>query len=486
VVKDDSDRLSVLRQELCRRLGSERYELWIGAQTELAFRGDALQLLCASQAEANWLRRNLGAAVAECVTALFGPAASVEFCAAEKPVRVNGASSNGRARRGAALKEEVHPLFAESDASGESKPPESQSPQQQEHDQPTIGSAKCSKNSFDDFVVGSANRLAAEAGRSVARQPGRFSPLLVYGPPGTGKTHLLSAIAQLARAGHSRPRVTLLTAEQFTSQFLAALEQRQLPSFRQKTRSMDVLLIDDVHFLERAKATLEELLYTIDALQSRGGQIVLAANRPAAELQSINAGLTSRLTAGLAVAVDLPDYETRVGIVRVLAGRMQISLETEVVELIAQQVVGSARLLAGAINRLVASSMAAGKPICCELARNALADVCRQHSPQVRLPDIQRAVCEVFGVEPASLKSQRKTRAVAEPRMLAMWLSRRYTRAALSEIGDFFGGRSHSTVVSAHRKFDELISRHGEIIIGDQVCKVEDAVQRIEAKLRTA
>jgi chromosomal replication initiator protein len=214
--------------------------------------------------------------------------------------------------------------------------------------------------------------------------------------------------------------------------------------------------------------------------------VVLASDRPAAELQAVSADLASRISAGLAVVLDPPDYATRIGIVRGMAERMQIPLEEGVMEMVAQRVVGSGRMLSGAINRLVAASMAVDKPITVELAESALTDFCRQHSPQVRLADIQRAVCEVFGVEAASLKSQRKTRAIAEPRMLAMWLARRYTRAALSEIGDYFGRRSHSTVVSAQKKFDKLISAHGEMVVGDQVCQVEEAVRRIEAKLRTA
>jgi chromosomal replication initiator protein len=214
--------------------------------------------------------------------------------------------------------------------------------------------------------------------------------------------------------------------------------------------------------------------------------VVLVSDRAAAELNATSAELANRISAGLAVAVDPPDYATRAGIVRTMSERMQISLEQTVVEAVAQQVVGSGRLLSGAINRLVAASMAAGKAITLELAEPALADFCRQHSPQVKLADIQRAVCEVFGVESSSLKSQRKTRSVAEPRMLAMWLARRYTRAALSEIGDFFGRRSHSTVVSAQKKFDKLISQHGAMVVGDQSCPVEEAIRRIEAKLRTA
>lgn len=296
----------------------------------------------------------------------------------------------------------------------------------------------------------------------------------------------MSAVAFMGRASRQRLRVMQLTAEQFTSQFLEALEKRSLPSLRQKTRSLDLLAIDDVQFLGNKRATVEELVYTIDAVQARGGQVVLSSDRPASELQSVSAELATRISAGLAVAIDPPDYATRLGIVRAMTARMDVAMGDDVIELIAQQVVGSGRMLSGAINRLVAASMAARKPITFDLAGGAIADFCRQHAPQVRLADIQRAVCEVFGVEATSLKSARKCRSVAEPRMLAMWLARRYTRAALSEIGDFFGRRSHSTVVSAQRKFDGLIAQRGEIVVGDQPCQVEEAVRRIEAKLRTA
>jgi len=478
VVKDDSDRLSVLRQELRGRLGNERYELWLGPQTSLTLEGDELRLTCASQAEAQWLRRNVSGALSEFAASIFGAAPTIVFDSRGEAVQKDlFATANGEGSRTPA------------DAKGAPAPPERVASVPSAAEKNSNGAKQPSRRlrgSFADFVVGSANRLAAQAAREVAQQPGRFNPLLIYGPAGSGKSHLLGAIAQHARVSRNRARVTQLTAEQFTSQFLQALEGRALPSFRQKTRSLDVLIVDDLPFLAGKKATLEELLYTIDALQGRGGQVVLASDRPAAELHAISPELASRLSAGLAVALDPPDYATRVGIVRAMCASMQIPLEDAVIQRIAQQVVGSGRLLSGAINRLVASSMAVGKPITLELAEPALMEFTRQHSPQVRLTDIQRAVCEVFGVDSSSLKSASKTRVLAEPRMLAMWLARRYTRAALSEIGDFFGRRSHSTVVSAQRKFDGLISRHGEMVVGDQVCQVEEAVRRIEAKLRTA
>ena len=486
---DDSDRLSALRLELRRSLGNERYDLWLGPQTTLTLDNGVLLVGCASQLEVQWLRRNLQATLAECGAAIFGTLPTVEF--AESPATVQSApspfatatASPHGSRRSSKKRYCESQLTLEGIAvDAVATPQRAIAPVAEE----ATPAKKRPRWTLEDFVVGDSNRMAAESVRSATQQLGRFSPLLVYGPSGAGKTHLMSAAAFLGRASRQRLRVMQLTAEQFTSQFLEALEKRSLPSLRQKTRSLDLLIIDDVQFLGNKRATLEELIYTVDAVHARGGQVVLASDRSASELQAVSAELAARISAGLAVALDPPDYATRRGIVLAMASRMDIAMGDEVVELVAQQVVGSGRMLSGAINRLVAASMAARKPITLELAGVALADFCRQHSPQVRLIDIQRAVCEVFGVESTSLKSARKSRAVAEPRMLAMWLARRYTRAALSEIGDFFGRRSHSTVVPAQRKFDGLISQHGEIIVGDQLCQVEEAIRRIEAKLRTA
>gem|GEM_PF-629241 len=344
---------------------------------------------------------------------------------------------------------------------------------------------------FATFVAGSCNTLAHNTAKLVAEQPGRYCPLLLYGPSGVGKSHLLSAIRQQVLCQRDRRQSAHgyaigLTSEEFTSQFLEALNCRSLPSFRQKYRTLEVLLVDDIQFLARKRATLEELLHTIDTLHNRGSQIVLASDRGPSDLQSVSPDLVSRISSGLAVPMDLPDYETRAGIVRNLALRMKVTLDPQVVTMIATQVAGSARQLSGALNRLLAVSMALGQPITPELARTALAEFSQQNTPSVRLPDIQRAVCEVFGVEPASLKSKRKSRSATEPRMLAMWLARKYTRSALSEISDFFGRRSHSTVISAQKKVESLLKSQQKITVADRPCQLEEAIRRVETALRRA
>ncbi|HYO25207.1 MAG TPA: DnaA/Hda family protein [Lacipirellulaceae bacterium] len=468
-----------MRDALRRKLGADRYELWLGERTRLEFVGNTLRVVCASRAELQFLRRRIHRPLAECCLALWAPAPSIAFEQSADDWRsVQRVPATVGAAAGSGLRSPSRNV-----ASPLTLPPAVAAPRVA----PAADSAvrPSTARTFSNFAFGAPNQLAAQAARDLAQHPGRFSPLLIHGPAGSGKTHLLQAIEHEARASRGRVRVVSMTSEQFTSEFLDALSRRASPGFRHKMRSIDLLLLDDVQFLDNKRATLEELLYTIDALQGRHGQAVLTSDRPAAELAAFSPELASRLGGGLAVALEQPDYAVRLGVVRSMAERMQAPLSDEVLVLVARQVVGSARLLAGAINRLVAAGMAAGHGVTLELAEQQIAEFCRQHAPQVRLPDIQRVVCELFGVDAASLRSPRKNRAAAQPRMLCMWLARRYTRAALSEIGEFFGGRSHSTVVSAKRKFDGLISAGGEVVIGDRPCQVDEAVRRLEARLRT-
>ena len=458
---DVSDRLSALKSELARRLGQERAELWVESRASLRVEGDSLVVCCESDFECAWIRRRLHATLIDCCKVVFHQPLKLRYIVDETPTAV-------------AQEPKRPPATATRPTS---PPPTNGRP---------IADAPAERCSFARFVVGSSNALAHQAAETASSQPGRYCPLLIYGPSGVGKTHLLRAIADRARRKRNGTVTRCITSEQFTAEFLEALDRRALPGFRQKYRSLGALLVDDVQFFAGKRATLDEFLHTTDTLQQMGRQVVLTADRLPGELRTVSPELASRISGGLAVGVEPPDYATRAGIVRALAGRMRVELNEAVVDRIAAGVAGSARLLAGAMNRLLATSAALGKPINASLTECVVAEFTQQTTPPVKLADIQRAVCEVFGIEPTSLKSASKARSSTQPRMLAMWLARKYTRSALSEIGDFFGRRSHSTVISAQQKVDRLVSQGKSIELDHAPVHVEEALRRVEAVLRSA
>ncbi|MGD9634036.1 MAG: DnaA/Hda family protein, partial [Pirellulales bacterium] len=337
-----------------------------------------------------------------------------------------------------------------------------------------------------ELVVGASNEYAFRAAEITVHGLQQASPVTFSGPTGVGKTHLLRAIRAEYRHARPRARAVYLTAEQFVSSFVEALRGSGMPSFRQKCRGADILLLDDIQFFARGRASLDELLHTIDVLLAEGRQIVLASDRPLAELHPLGKEMVSRLASGLFCNLQLPDFKMRLEIVRRLANEMRLELAADVAEFVATQINAGARELRGALHRLQATSVAFSQPISRTLAQSALSDLAQQSSRQVRLSDVEQAVCNVFGVEREHLRSQRKSRAIQEPRMLAMWLARRHTRAAWSEIGEFFGRRSHSTAISAHRRVEELIRSRAEIGLSHETCYVEEAIRRVEAALRTA
>jgi chromosomal replication initiator protein len=336
------------------------------------------------------------------------------------------------------------------------------------------------------LVVGKCNEYAVTAAQLVARRLQQASPLLFYGSTGVGKTHLLRAVLTEHRRGHPRARAVYLTAEQFTTGFIEALRGSGLPSFRQKCRGADLFLLDDLQFFVGKRASLDELLHTIDTLQAEGRQLLLAADRGLADLRALGQELVSRLAGGLTCEIQPPDYTTRLGVVRQMADEMELTIDDNVAAMVAAQITPTARELRGALYRLQAVSMTLQQPIGRELAAKALAELAQQSTPIVRLADVEQAVCSVFGVERTDLRSDRKSRAIHEPRMLAMWLARKYTRAPWSEIGQFFGRRSHSTVIAAHHRVEQLIRSQAQIGLSNETCGVEDAIRRVETALRTA
>jgi chromosomal replication initiator protein len=340
-----------------------------------------------------------------------------------------------------------------------------------------------------DFLACPRNRVALSAAQTAAARPGTYSPLTIVGPPGSGKSHLLEGIWREVRDGRNLSRAIYLSAEQFTNQFLEALRQSGTPSFRRKYRDVELLLIDDLQFFAGKQSTLVELVHTVDTLLREGRQLVFAADRPPAELRGMGADLPARLAGGLVCSLEPADFATRRGILQQLANRPcdgspRHSTPPEVLNWLAGQLSGDARQLAGAMHRLYAASEAHGRCIDLDFAQQALDDLIHSARRPVRLPEIVDAVCEVFGVPADELQSGSKASAVTTPRMLVMFLARKWTRAAHSEISRTLGRKSHSTVVSAQHKVTEWLADGKRVTLLSGECRVEDAVRRVEAQLK--
>jgi chromosomal replication initiator protein len=327
--------------------------------------------------------------------------------------------------------------------------------------------------------------MAHAAAALAAEQPGAMSPLVIHGPSGAGKTHLLEGICRRMRERNPRSSAVMLSAEQFTTTFLESLHGRRgLPGFRRSLRAADLLVIDDIQFLIGKKATISELLHTIEALQRAGKQVVFASDRDVESLAELGADLQARLRGGMCARILPPDEATRAGIVESLAARRALSIPAEVVAFVAARMTRNTRELAGAVNRLEATSHMLGIPVTLDMAEECLAELVRSSSRAVRLADIERAVCSALGVDPGSLQSSCRVRRVNQPRMLAMFLARKHTPAALSEIGAYFGRRSHSTVISAQRTVDGWIASGSRLTLADAEWGVEEAIRRVEESLR--
>jgi len=465
---EDCQIAAALTAQLAARIGPQRFALWFGPQTKLQVGSRGLTIRVASAFMRDCLRRHFAQDISECWSAVGGTHSPIEYEVDETAESTRQKEPLSDAHATLSCRATYH--AQSTSLTAPKKPP----------------ADLRTEFTLDGFVVGPGNEYAFHAARMTASGRQQASPLLLWGPTGVGKTHLLRAIQREYRRQLPRNTSIYLTAEQFTTSFIEAIRGSGLPSFRQKCRGAQLLLIDDVHFFVGKQRTLEELRYTIDTILADGRQVVLASDRSAADLRALGQELSSRLASGLACEMDLPDYATRLGIVRQLAAQIGLSIEDDVAALVATHICAGARELRGALHRLHTISMAYDEPVTRELAERALVELARYGSRPVKLADVEKAVCEVFGIEPADLRSDRKSRATHEPRMLAMWLARKYTRAAWSEIGHYFGRRSHSTVISAHRRVERLISSQGCIGLNDRPCGVEEAIRRLEAVLRSA
>jgi len=317
---------------------------------------------------------------------------------------------------------------------------------------------------FDNFVLGKSNELGFAAASQIAQKPGdSYNPLLLYGGTGLGKTHLLHAIGNMIRERSPSTKVLYLDSERFVSEMIKALRHGAIDDFKKHYRSSGALLIDDVQFFAGKKSSQEEFFHTFNALLDSKQQIVLTCDRYPKEVEGLEARLRSRFGWGLTVAIEPPDFETRVAILMNKAQEKGIQLKETVAFLIAKRLRSHVRDLEGALNTLIANARFTGREITESFTREVLRDLLTVHDRLITIENIQKTVCEYYKIRIAELLSKRRPRSIARPRQMAMALCKELTQHSLPEIGDTFGGRDHTTVLHACRKIEELCETDGRL-----------------------
>ncbi|HAA59700.1 MAG TPA: chromosomal replication initiator protein DnaA [Planctomycetaceae bacterium] len=470
---EQAESARILRR-LADRVGPKNYENWFLGRCTVTIEGDEVRFGVGSPFVVSWMQRQFREAMQGTATDVLGPSARVRLDVdpnvMPEVVGDGGSTANKR-----------------TSAVGEGTGSENATPGG-DRDSGAGGRRSGTRRRFadlGDFVVGDSNRLAWTAASRICDAPADgLSPLYLFGHVGVGKTHLLEGISRRIRRLYPSLRVTYLTAEMFTNYFTAALRERSTPGFRQRFRSIDVLLVDDVDFLDAKKGVQEEFLHTLKQLEANGSHVVLAANQHPRLLAKFSEELSSRLMAGLVCRIEPPELGTRQEIVGRLAKRMAVTFTPEALAVVARRFTHSVRELKGALYCLQNWSIASGRQrISARVSRRVLAELERDCIRIVALGDVERAICSLFGVQAAELKSSRRTRSLVQPRMLAMFLARKHTQAAYSEIGEFFGGRNHSTVMSAVAKVQDWLSTDTPVMVSSQSLSVQEVVDSVEQQL---
>jgi len=333
------------------------------------------------------------------------------------------------------------------------------------------------KYNFDTFVVGNSNRFAHAACLAVAESPAKaYNPLFIYGGVGLGKTHLMHAIGQFVLEHSNRMKVSYVTSEKFTNEMINSIRDDKTVEFRNRYRNMDILLVDDIQFLAGKERTQEEFFHTFNTLYEANKQIIISSDRPPKEIPTLEDRLRSRFEWGLITDIQPPDLETRIAILRKKAQLENLSVPDDTVSYIANKIQSNIRELEGALIRVIAYSSLNGEEINPDMAAVVLKDMLPTNKPrQVTIELIQELVSSFYNIRTDDFKAKKRTRAVAFPRQIAMYLSRELTDSSLPKIGEAFGGRDHTTVIHAYEKINNELQNN--ISLQENI---KDLIEQIE------
>ncbi|MCB8816816.1 chromosomal replication initiator protein DnaA [Desulfosporosinus shakirovi] len=447
-----SNSLQLLWQETLEKLKNElskpSFETWLSSTRLLNIDGDTLVISVPNEFAKDWLESRYAPMIRSSVQSVLGHSVSLRFILSSLGDTYSDDISS------------TEPTVAIS-----------------KHNEPIPNSLN-TKYTFDTFVIGNSNRFAHAASLAVAESPAKsYNPLFIYGGVGLGKTHLMHAIGHHVLQRSPNTKVIYVSSEKFTNELIDSIRDENPEEFRNHYRNVDILLIDDIQFLAGKERTQEEFFHTFNALHEANKQIIISSDRPPKEIPTLEDRLRSRFEWGLITDIQAPDLETRIAILRKKAMMENLQVPNEVMVYIADKIRSNIRELEGALIRVMAFASLSLIPITAEVAVEALKDIIpANNTKQITIDIIQESVARFFNLSPTDFKAKKRTRAVAFPRQIAMYLSRQLTDFSLPKIGDEFGGRDHTTVMHAHDKITQALSNDPSL-----EKKVNEIIQRIQS-----
>lgn len=476
---EHESQLSRLANAIAQRVGPQRFSVWFNNSTRLDLKNDGLEIAVPNDFISEWISKNFTRPIQDAAREVFGSPLAVRFNVIPQ-LFVGRRAATPAADKAADATAISAPAVAPT-----AQPRRVIAPAAPIHD----SAFTRLRHDLDSFVVGPSNQLAHNAALCVAQSPGsQYNPLFIHGNCGLGKTHLLQGLVRKFIELHPTKRWLCMSGEEFTNEFLTAMRNNKLDAFRRKMRDLDLLAIDDVHFLAGKKATQEEFLHTFNAIEAMGKQVVMCSDNHPKLIDEFGESLVNRFVSGMVVRIDAPNMTMRCEILTKMAARAGMLLDEPTIQWIAKRVTQNVRELAGAINRIAAQVRHNGHQPTLELAQECLGDLDRQMIAPVKPENILAGVCEYFGLEHKELMSGRRQRTISLARSIAMYIIRKTARLSFPEIGACLGKRNHSTVISACRRIERAIAKNERLTwnspIGERSEEANELIQRLEDHCR--
>jgi len=494
--------LTRLADAIAERVGPQRFHVWFNNSTKLDLKQDSLEIAVPNDFISEWIGTHFSRPIQEAATEVLGGPLAVKFLVVPQlfEAGLNAANSASVSQMGKkSVKTTIpgknvsvtHSKGQTIGAVAATLPmmrvsPAPKSADQSDREMVSGFSTRLRlRHDVSTFVIGQSNQLALNAALYVSEFPGaQYNPLFIHGGCGLGKTHLLQGLCKKFIDHHPTKRWMYMTGEEFTNEFLSALRVNKLDTFRRKMRDLDLLVIDDVHFLGGKKATQEEFLHTFNAIEAMGKQVVMASDAHPKMIEEFGESLINRFVSGMVVRIDPPNFGMRCQLLRAMSDRLNLDLCEEVVGWIAKRVTQNVRELEGAVTRMAAHRSLTHRPATVQTAMEALGDLDRQMIQPVRPENVLTAVCQYFALEHKDLMSGRRQRTVSLARSVAMFLVRKTAKLSFPEIGTRMGKRNHSTVISACRRIERAVAKNENLSwssnIGEREEEASELVQRLE------